>query len=183
MARQLTEFGFPTEARAVEATVVVGNMKEGLYDMLYDYLDLTWNISDPYKAFSAYYGDVTEKAGIDLDEEPLILKDYDGNEINMEEATKSLLYINDEEEYRDLVGRMAWATNDNAIGINLYQNVMAIWENSATSKGLPMEDLFEEYDRMMPLPRNDEEYEDVAVLNRAYAPFAEVFIRNEVKPK
>ena len=183
VARQLTEFGFPTEARAVEATVVVGNMKEGLYDMLYDYLDLTWNISDPYKAFSAYYGDVTEKAGIDLDEEPLILKDYDGNEINMEEATKSLLYINDEEEYRDLVGRMAWATNDNAIGINLYQNVMAIWENSATSKGLPMEDLFEEYDRMMPLPRNDEEYEDVAVLNRAYAPFAEVFIRNEVKPK
>lgn len=156
VARQLTEFGFETEARAVEATVVVSNMKEGLYDMLYDYLDLTWNISDPYKAFSAYYGDVTEKAGIKVSEEPLILKDYDGNEINMKEATDSLLYINDEEEYRDLVGRMAWATNDNAIAINLYQNVMAIWENSATSKGLPMEDLFEEYDRMMPLPRNEE---------------------------
>ena len=183
VARQLTEFGFETEARAVEATVVVSNMKEGLYDMLYDYLDLTWNISDPYKAFSAYYGDVTEKAGIKVSEEPLILKDYDGNEINMKEATDSLLYINDEEEYRDLVGRMAWATNDNAIAINLYQNVMAIWENSATSKGLPMEDLFEEYDRMMPLPRNEEEYEDVAVLNRAYAPFAEVFIRNKVKPR
>lgn len=101
----------------------------------------------------------------------------------MKEATDSLLYINDEAEYRDLVGRMAWATNDNAIAINLYQNVMAIWENAATSKGLPMEDLFEEYNRMMPLARNEQEYEDIAVLNRSYAPFAEVFIRNKVKPK
>lgn len=183
VARQLTEFGFETEARAVEATVVVSNMKEGLYDMLYDYLDMTWNISDPYKAFSAYYGDITEKAGIKVSETPLILKDYEGKEINMKEATDSLLYINDEAEYRDLVGRMAWATNDNAIAVNLYQNVMAIWENAATSKGLPMEDLFEEYNRMMPLPRTEEEYEDVAVLNRSYAPFAEVFIRNKVKPK
>lgn len=183
VARQLTEFGFETEARSVEATVVVNNMKEGLYDMMLDYLDMTWNISDPYKAFSAYYGDVTEKAGIDLSESPLILKDYEGKEINMKEATDSLLYINDEEEYKDLVGRMAWATNDNAIAINLYQNVMCIWENAGTSKGLPMEDEFEEYNRMMPLPRTEEEYEDVAVLNRAYAPFAEVFIRNKVKPK
>lgn len=183
IAKQLTAFGFETEARAVEATVVVSNMKEGLYDMLYDYLDMTWNISDPYKAFSAYYGDITEKAGIKVSETPLILKDYEGKEINMKEATDSLLYINDEAEYRDLVGRMVWATNDNAIAINLYQNIMAIWENAATSKGLPMEDLFEEYNRMMPLPRNEEEYEDIAVLNRAYAPFAEVFIRNKVKPK
>lgn len=183
IARQLTEFGFETEARAVEATVVVSNMKEGLYDMLYDYLDMTWNISDPYKAFSAYYGDITEKAGIKVSQTPLILKDYEGKEINMKEATDSLLYINDEAAYRDLVGRMAWATNDNAIAINLYQNVMAIWENAATSKGLPMEDLFEEHNRMMPLPRNEQEYEDIAVLNRSYAPFAEVFIRNKVKPK
>ncbi len=183
IARQLTEFGFPTEAKAVEATVVVSNMKEGLYDMMVEYLDMTYNVSDPYKAFSNYYGDTTEKAGINLNEEPLILKDYDGNEINMKEATESLLYINDTEEFNDLVGRMAWATNDNAIAINLYQNVMCVWENAATSKGLPMEELFNEYNRMMPLARTLEEYEDIAVLNRAYAPFAEVFIRGEVRPR
>lgn len=183
IARQLTEFGFPTEAKAVEATVVVSNMKDGLYDMMIEYLDMTYSVSDPYKAFSNYYGDTTEKAGIDLSAEPLILKDYDGNEINMKEATESLLYINDEEEFNDLVGRMAWATNDNAIAINLYQNVMCVWENAATSKGLPMEDLFNEYNRMMPLARTEEEYESIAVLNRAYAPFAEVFIRGEVRPR
>ena len=183
IARQLTEFGFPTEAKAVEATVVVSNMKEGMYDMMVEYLDMTYNVSDPYKAFSNYYGDTTQKAGIDLESEPLILKDYDGNEINMKEATESLLYINDQEEFNDLVGRMAWATNDNAIAINLYQNVMCVWENAATSKGLPMEELFNEYNRMMPLARNLEEYESIAVLNRAYAPFAEVFIRNVVRPR
>lgn len=183
IARQLTEFGFPTEAKAVEATVVVSNMKEGMYDMMVEYLDMTYNVSDPYKAFSNYYGDTTQKAGIDLDAAPLILKDYDGNEINMKEATESLLYINDQEEFNDLVGRMAWATNDNAIAINLYQNVMCVWENAATSKGLPMEELFNEYNRMMPLARNLEEYESIAVLNRAYAPFAEVFIRNVVRPR
>lgn len=183
IARQLTAFGFETEAKAVEATVVVSNMKEGLYDMMIDYIDMTWNISDPYKAFSSYYGDITEKAGIKVNQEPLILKDYEGKEINMKEAVDSLLYINDEAQYRDLVGRLAWATNDNAIGVNLYQNVMAVWENSATSKGLPMEDEFEKYNRMMPLARSVEEYESIAVLNRAYAPFAEVFIRNQVKPR
>lgn len=183
IARQMTEFGFPTEAKAVEATVVVSNMKEGMYDMMIEYLDMTYNVSDPYKAFSNYYGDFTEKAGIDLNSEPLILKDYEGKEHNMKEEVDSLLYINDPEEFNDLVGRLAWATNNNALGINLYQNVMCVWENAATSKGLPMEELFNEYNRMMPLARNDEEYESIAVLNRAYAPFAEVFIRGQVRPK
>lgn len=183
IARQLTEFGIETEAKAAEATVVVSNMKEGLYDMMIDYVDMTYSISDPYKALSNYYGDTTEKAGIKVNETPLILKDYDGREINMKEAVDSLLYINDEAEYRDLVGRIAWATNDNAIAINLYQNVMCVWENAATSKGLPMEELFSEYNRMMPLPRSEEEYEEIAVLNRAYAPFAEVYVRNKIKPR
>ncbi|HZK33963.1 MAG TPA: ABC transporter substrate-binding protein [Bacillota bacterium] len=182
IAEQLTSFGIDTEARAVEATVVVSNMKAGAYDMLIDYIDMTWNITDPYKAFSAYYGDISEKAGID-DLDSLVLQDYEGKDINVKEAVDSLLYINDEDEYEDLVGRLAWATNDNAIGINLYQNVMAIWENTSTQKGLPMEVEFDEYDRMMPLARNEQEYEDIAVLNRAYAPFAEVFVRNQVKPK
>lgn len=183
IARQLTEFGFQAEAKAVEATVVVSNMKEGLYDMMIDYVDMTYSISDPYRAFSNYFGDATEKAGIKLSQEPLILKDYEGKEINMKEAVDSLLYINDEAAYRDLVGRLAWATNDYAIAINLYQNVMCVWENAATTRGLPMEKLFNEYRRMMPLPRSEEEYEQIAVLNRAYAPFAEVFIRNQVKPR
>lgn len=183
IARQLTEFGFPSEAKAVEATVVVSNMKDGLYDMMIDYVDMTYSISDPYKAFSNYYGDTTEKAGIKLNEDPLILQDYEGKEINMKEAVDSLLYINDEAQYRDLVGRLAWATNDYAIAVNLYQNVMCVWENAATSKGLPMEDLFNTYDRMMPLPRSEEEYEQIAVMNRGYAPFAEVFIRGEVRPR
>lgn len=183
IARQLTQFGFPTEAKAVEATVVVSNMKEGLYDMMIDYVDMTYNVSDPYKAFGNYYGDTTEKAGIFVSKEPLILKDYDGKEINMKEAVDSLMFINDDAQYRDLVGRLAWATNDNAIAVNLYQNVMCVWENAATSKGLPMEDIFNEYNRMMPLPRTPEEYEAIAVLNRAYAPFAETFIRGDVRPR
>lgn len=183
IAQQLTTFGFPTEAKAVEATVVVSNMKDGAYDMMIDYVDLTWNISDPYRALSNYYGDVTEKAGIRIEEEPLILQDYEGKDIDMKEAVSSLLYINDEAQYRDLVGRIAWATNDNAIAINLYQNVMVVWENSGTQKGLPMESEFSQFDRMMPLPRTAEEYEAIAILNRAYAPYAEVFIRNQVKPR
>ncbi len=183
IAQQLTTYGFPTEAKAVEATIIVSNMKDGAYDMMIDFIDMTWNITDPYKTFNTYYGEIAEKAGIDMGQ-PLILKDYEGKDIDVEEAVNSLLFMNDDDEvYRDLVGRLAWATNDNAIGINLYQNVMAIWENKASSKGLPMEEEFDQYDRMLPLPDTDEEYEDIAVLNRAYAPFAEVFIRNQVRPK
>ncbi len=181
IAQQLSTFGFDTEAKAVEATVVISNMKDGAYDMLIDYIDLTWNISDPYKAFTSYYGEVTDKAGIDLSS--LVLKDYEGKDINVQEAVDSLLYTNDEAQYKDLVGRLAWATNDNAIGINLYQNVMAVWANKGNIKNLPMESEFDEYDRMMPLPRTPKEYEDIAILNRAYAPYAEVFIRNEIKPR
>lgn len=181
IAQQLTAFGIDTEAKAVEATVVVSNMKEGAYDMLIDYIDLTWNISDPYKCFTSYYGEVSDKASLDLTD--LVLEDYDGKEINIEEAVESLRYIDDEEEYSDLVGRLAWATNDNAIGINLYQNVMAVWISKANITGLPMEDEFDEYDRMMPLARTPEEYEDIAVLNRAYAAYGELFIRNQVKPR
>jgi peptide/nickel transport system substrate-binding protein len=183
VAQQLSAFGIPTEAKAVEATVIVSNMKDGAYDMMIDFIDMTWNITDPYKTFHTYYSEIAEKAGIDLSQ-PLILKDYEGKDIDVEEAVNSLLFMNDDEEaYRDLVGRLAWATNDNAIGINLYQNVMAIWENKATSKGLPMEEEFDQYDRMMPLPDTEEEYENIAVLNRAYAPFAEVYIRNQVRPR
>jgi peptide/nickel transport system substrate-binding protein len=181
VAQQLTSFGFDTEAKAVEATVVVGNMKAGAYDMIYDYIDFTWNITDPYKAFTSYYGEVTDKAGIDLN--TLVLKDYEGKDINVKETINSLLYTNDEATTRDLIGRLAWATNDNAIGINLYQNVMAIWANKGNIKNLPMESEFDQYDRMMPLPRTPQECEDIAVLDRAFAYYAEVFVRNQIKPR
>lgn len=181
VAQQLTAFGLDTEAKAAEATVVVQNMKDGQYDMLIDFVDMTWNISDPYKTLGAYYGEVTSKCRVDL--EGLVLKDYDGKDIKVKEAVGSLLYISDPKEYKDLVSRIVWATNDNALCINLYQNVMAIWENYHTQKGLPMEREIEYYNRMMPLPRNEQEYDEVAVLNRDYAFYAEKYIRGKIKPR
>lgn len=184
VAQQLTAFGLETEAKAVEATVVVQNMKDGRYDMMIDFIDMTWNISDPYRCFSSYYGEISEKCGISSDDlEKLVLTDHEGKDIKVKEAVNALLYLEDGEEKTDLVSRLAWATNENALGMNLYQNVMCIWENYKNQKGLPMEREIEYFNKMMPLPRNEEEYEAVAILNREYAPFAEKYLRGVLKPR
>jgi len=180
-ARQLTDFGFETTAKAQEATVVVANMKAGEYDMLVDFVDMTWDKTEPFKCFGAYYGDITEKCGIDLS--TYMLTDQNGESFNPKELTDSLKYITDPAEYKKQVSRLTWATNDAAIAINLYQNVMCIWENYHTQKGLPMEKEIDYFHGSMPLPRTYEEYVEVAMLNRDYAFYAEKFINSPLKAR
>jgi peptide/nickel transport system substrate-binding protein len=186
IAQQLSKFGFPTEAKSVDSSVEVDRTKKGEYDMAIDFVDMTWNVSNPYSCLNTYFNDVSAEALLPRDSNDklsLKLTDYNGQEFDVRSTVLSLRYENDPAKYKETVSRLVWAANDYAMAINLYQTVMCIWQNFTTQKGLPMEGEIASFNGMMPLPRNAEEQEQVAVLNRGYAFYAEEFVRGQVRPK
>ena len=192
IAHQLTSFGIPTEARAADATVVVENMRDGQYDMLVDFMDQTWSITDPMRTLEAAFTSTAPNCS--LDGYTFNLLDWDGlaityqsadgfiNTTSAAELASSLKYINDMEARQQLVDRMVWSLNEFAMGINLYQNVMSIWENARTQENLPMIGRLSGTNRVMPLPETPEEYMSVAALNREYAHHALRFVEGVIRP-
>ena len=87
--------------------------------------------------------------GIDLDERTGLpvyegLVDFNGELTDPIELILSLPYIEDNGESMAIDDRLAWIADEYCFGINLYQNCTGIWENRATTAGLPYEDAIDE---------------------------------------
>jgi len=191
VARQLTAFGMPTEAIAVDATVVLESMRDGQFDMLVDFMNQTWNITDPMINLTSSFNTVAENSS--LDGNMFNLRDWNGNEIiyvgehftttSARNLVNRLRFIESEEDRQELVDRIVWSLNEFAMAASLFQSVMAIWENAETQEGLPMEHLITPTNRIMPLPQNAQEFRDIAVLNREFAHHGLRFIEGNIRPR
>ncbi|MBP1916716.1 peptide/nickel transport system substrate-binding protein [Lederbergia galactosidilyticus] len=195
VAEQLTAFGMPTRLMAVDGTVYFDNVikDEGLYEMSLDWVDVAWGFMFPWQSIrEVYEGNIARMMHMpryeDDHKDPekrgkinLRLKSYDRVEFDVREVMQQIPYM-DEEEYTEWFSRLAWINNEEAYGINLFQNVTGTWLNQAHLDGLPLESQIEPYDRNIPVPETDEEMREVLKTN-FFNSGIQPFIEGQYRPK
>ncbi|MDF2542438.1 MAG: hypothetical protein K0S47_2156 [Herbinix sp.] len=172
-ANQLKQFGIDCEVMAVDGAVYGKQSEvEHAFDMSWEWMDIAWSFSYPYFSLKNFYGHgggPAKKMNFPFDEKTNIttleVQDWDGNTINVWNWLAEMQNETSEEVRKDHWERIIWATNENAFGINFYQNVTAAWVNMDKLGGLPMLDKVTE-NRWMPFPGTEEE--KIAVYNLNY---------------
>lgn len=176
LASQFNQFGLKCEVNAVDGSVYGTQADtEHAFDMSWDWMNIAWTFSHPYFGLTDFFGANSgyfKKMNFPYDEEKklatLELEDWDGNTFNPWAWTEEMLRETDEAVSQDHWEKMIWAANENAFGINFYQNVTGAWENRAAVSGLPMLDKITE-DRWMPFPETPEDKIGVYNLNVGFS--------------
>lgn len=176
LASQLNQFGLTCEVNAVDGSVFGTQAEqEHAFDMTWDWMNIAWTFSSPYFCLTDFYKATAgpfKKMNLPFDEErtlaTLELQDWDGNTFNPWSWTEAMLRETDEAVNREHWEKMIWAANENAFGINFYQNVTGSWENLAAVSNLPMLDKITE-DRWMPFPETEEDKIAVYNLNDGFS--------------
>jgi peptide/nickel transport system substrate-binding protein len=187
-AEQLKAFGFPTEVIAVDSSVYWNNAAvEGMYDMAIDWGDVTWGFMYPWSALdNTFKGGPSELMGLprnpDTNRVEFTVKGPDGTEVNPVELVDRLPVISDEAERNKIIDTLVWICNENAYGVNLYQNTTGVWENRKHVIGLPMEDEIDKYNQFMPIGRTPEEVQKVAELNWGFCGIQKIW-SGDLKPR
>lgn len=171
-ANQLKQFGIDTEVMAVDGTVYGQQSElEHAFDMSWEWIDIAWSFSFPYFPLSNYYdygGGPAKKLNLPINEETnktaLLLTDWDNNTFDVWKWISTMPNEMDEEVRKDHWERIIWATNENALAINFYENVTGAWENIKYTDNLPMMNKLTE-DRWMPFPDTIKERISVNTLN------------------
>lgn len=172
VGEQLNAFGITTEVMIVESSMYTERRNNNEFCMLFDWIDVSWSFSDPYFTLNDLYNNSGYVAhmGIPVDEvtgEPDysgIIFDMDGNELDPIAMLKQMPYTDDAAQRLAAAEKLIWAANEACLGINLYQNCTGIWENRATTTGLPYQDQIDEMGntdgipRLMPVPEIDDPY-------------------------
>ncbi len=179
---QLNAFGINTEVLVVESTMYSERLNNNEFCMCFDWIDVSWSFSDPYFTLKDFYGGTyATHMGIDIDEitgEPVYegLVDFNGEPTDPIELINSMPYITDEAERLAIAERLSWIANEYCFGVNLYQNCTGIWENRATTAGLPYEDKIDEYSQFMPVPEiDDPEFANIVNLNWGFSGYMKLF--------
>ncbi|NGP46810.1 hypothetical protein G4V62_18375 [Bacillaceae bacterium SIJ1] len=195
VAEQLTAFGMPTRLMAVDGTVYFSNATkgDGMYHMSMDWVDIAWGFMFPWQSIrEVYEGGIAKMMHMpryaEDHEDPgkrnkidLRLTSYDGVEFDVNEVVQRIPYM-DEEEYTLWFSRMAWANNEEAFGINLFQNVTGTWLNQGKMSGLPLESKIEKYDRNMPVPETEADMKEVLKTN-FFNSGIQPYIEGQYRPK
>lgn len=185
-ADQFTAFGFDTEVRVVDGALHYDMAKKGEFDIAIDWIDVSWGTmfpEDPYNSFFDWVG--ADFCGFERNSDgeiELMLEDPEGNLFNPVTSMASTLYENDLDKRQDIIDKCIWAANDNAYGINVYQNVNTCWELRNICTGLPLEEEIDENSGFMPFPRNAEELQLYSMLNWGYAGAAKI-VTGQLKPR
>ncbi|WP_233711526.1 ABC transporter substrate-binding protein [Lederbergia citrisecunda] len=185
-AEQLTEFGLPTKLIAVDGTVYFDNAAKdkGKYDMSMDWVDVSWGFMFPWNSMRNYYwwglGQMGHLPRYESGEKQnrlnLHLPGPDGKVIDIDQMLRDIPYMNSVEEQKEALSKLAWITNENAMGMVLFQNVTGAWANLKTVTGWPRVDEIEKYNRDMPVTTVPEDLQQVADLNQGFSgitPFVE----------
>lgn len=173
---QLKAFGINTEVLVVESTMYNERLKNNEFCMCFEWIDVSWSSSEAYFTLNDFYGGTyATHMGIDLDERTGLpvyegLVDFNGEPTDPIELILSLPYIEDAGERMAIADRLAWIADEYCFGVNLYQNCTGIWENRATTAGLPYEDAIDEYHQFMPVPETDDpEFANIVNLNWGFS--------------
>lgn len=170
LASQFNQFGFTCEVNAVDGSVFGTQAdEEHAYDITWDWMNMAWTFSYPYFCLTDFYGATTgyyKKMNLPFDEDrklaTLELEDWDGEKFNPWAWTQAMLRESDTSLNQERWEKMIWAANENAFGINFYQNVTGSWENFSAVSNLPMLDKITD-NRWMPFPETEDE--KIAVYN------------------
>jgi peptide/nickel transport system substrate-binding protein len=179
---QLNAFGINAEVLVVETTMYSERLNNNEFCMVFEWIDVSWSFSDPYFTLrDFYYGTYATHMGIDLDEgtgKPVYegLVDFNGEPTDPIALIDSMPYLTEEADRLAIAERLSWIANENCFGINLYQNVTGIWENRATTGGLPHADAIDENGKFMPVPTiDDPEFANIVNLNWGFSGYMKLF--------
>lgn len=179
---QLNAFGIKTEVLVVESTMFSERLNNNEFALAFNWIDVSWSFSDPYFTLKDfYYGDYGTYMGIDIDPNTGKavygeLYDFNGELTDPIELIDAMPYMTSAEERYAAAERLVWIADEYCFGINLYQNCTGIWENRATTKGLPYQDLIDEYNQFMPVPEIDDPYfAEIVNLNWGFSGFMKLF--------
>lgn len=173
VAEQLTAFGIPTKVKSVDASIYWTNAPKGEYDMSTDWIDNTWTWKDPQGYINQWSSWISKLEGLPRDSKDRIdieLEGPNGNKIQMNNWVDNYVTTLDPEKRKEMTNDLAFAINENAFGIGLYQNVTGVWVNTKNIDGnFPMASEIEKNDRNMPLPTEQKDIEDIAKLNLGFS--------------
>ncbi|MED4129612.1 ABC transporter substrate-binding protein [Shouchella miscanthi] len=196
VAEQLTEFGLPTRLLAVDGTIFYKNAENeegGLYHMSVDYIDTAWGFTYPWHSirdvfwggqsrmmhlprYASDHEDFSKRGKLDLQ-----LTSHDGITFDVEEILHHIPYM-DKEEYTAWFSRLAWLINENAYGLNFYQNTTGTWMNRSNISGLPYEDEIDQYGGDMPLMEDEAKMREALETNLFFAGIIP-FLEGRYQPK
>ena len=93
----------------------------------------------------------------------------DGSMVNINDVLNKMLYMTDD-EMKKSAGDLVWIANENAFGLDYFQNVTGVWGNIKMIKGWPYNSAdYQKYNRNMPVPTKADDIERVAETNLGFA--------------
>ncbi|SHF88727.1 peptide/nickel transport system substrate-binding protein [Caldanaerobius fijiensis DSM 17918] len=179
VAEQLTKFGLPTKLMAKDGSIYYreAQIPYNKFDMSAEWIDVTWGFLIPWWPLSNFYWGFPSNAGNfpRVKEGPrkgqlnMVLPGPDGKMVDINKVLNEMLYMSDE-DMKKAAGDLVWIANENAFGLDYFQNVTGVWGNIKTIRGWPYnEQLYQKYNRNMPVPTDPEDIERVAETNLGFA--------------
>lgn len=161
-AEQLKNFGLPTKLMAVDSSIYYTNAQtKHAYDMSSDWIDVTWGFNYPWWPLSNFYtGSPSDEgnfprvtSGAEKGKLNMVLRGPEGKSVDVDLVLKQMLYMNDD-DVKKAASDLVWIANENAFGLDWFQNVTGDWFNMKTLKmkgGWLFQDLIKKYDRNIPV--------------------------------
>jgi len=175
VADQLKAFGLQADVNVVDGSVFWDRVRAGQFDLIFDWVDVSWSFTYPYFPLRDYYTGSVWRDAMKVPEDPETghpvwdVEDWDGKKLDPYKLLQEMPYMQDARERQYWIDRLIWIANENAFAINLYQNVTGEWYNRGMVKNLPLEDRIDEFHQMMPIPESGEVLQKTAELNIGFA--------------
>ncbi|WP_073343547.1 ABC transporter substrate-binding protein [Caldanaerobius fijiensis] len=171
-AEEMTKFGLPTKLTVQDPSIYYTNATrpKAMYNMAWDFM-FNWTndgINDPPTIFNNFFNGFpgqagnfpTFKSGPDQGRTNMIFKGPDGKDVNINDVLKKMPYMS-EDELKKVSGDLVWIINENALAFTWFWNTGTTMVNAGQIGGVPMEDQLAKYNRNMPMPATDKDYDDV----------------------
>lgn len=175
LANQLKAFGLQAEVSVVDGSVFWDRIRGGDFDMVFDWLDISYSFTFPYFPLRDYYTGMWWQHTMKVPADPKTgrpvwdVEDWDGKKVDPCAVLRQMPLMQDERERQYWIDRLVWIANEYAFALNLYQNVTGEWYNRGMVKNLPLEDRIDEFHQMMPIPESGEILQKTAELNIGFA--------------
>ncbi len=164
--QQLQDFGIQVEVKLLPLSVYWSQCDQNMYDMVWDYVDVTWLNLYPNGPLQSHYVRSRlpkgwPKVADDGRSLNLQLKDWNGEEFDVLSSINSLAFERDTEVAQKMIDQLIWASNEYAFSIELYQLITGAFWNRAMVDGLVDVEHADEYGRIMPInTTGDEAYDE-----------------------
>jgi len=156
VAEQLTGFGLPTKFQAVDPGLYWSTAQNGTgkYDMDFTWQDSSNGFSFPWNSERNLYWWKSSLSHMPINKQNqgvLVAKGYDGQEVDVEKLLSQLPLMKSAAEQKNAIDEIAYVSNQNPIGVDMFQNMQGAWMNTKDVSGLSWSSAFAKYNRNLPL--------------------------------